>query len=386
MGSAKVTMVEDCAVLEWGLYELKSKTAFQKLYHDTAFTDVTLACEGNGRIEAHRAVLGVSSDFFLDILKETSTGHSLIYLEGVTLEDLQLVKSFVYLGKATVRFAQYGSFAVVAKRMLGSKDGEKHGDKDDRKDGDKDGDKESGSLPAEALKTQYMKLVQEYGKDSDKNPCPPAQDLEPNYEKDEFSIEAKTDIENLKTKVSAKKVRTYKDKTKIYVVCKVCLLNIPKKKIRKHTESVHANSEMKYPCTFPQCGTVLKNTDTFFAHIRAVHSKENQRIMCDQCDFSTKYQGELKRHNRRHTGEMIQCEYCDYSSTKMAVLKQHKESRHLNESYTCEQCGAVKKTEKMLKRHIKIIHDGYCFYCELCNHKSTSGHNMRVHKERVHDK
>ena len=108
-------MEEDGAVIEWGLYDSNSKTAFQKLYHDTAFTDVTLACEGNGRIEAHRAVLGVSSDFFLDILKETSTGHSLIYLEGVTLEDLQLVKSFVYLGKATVRFAQYERFAGVAK-------------------------------------------------------------------------------------------------------------------------------------------------------------------------------------------------------------------------------------------------------------------------------
>ena len=108
-------MEEDGAVLEWALYDSNSKTAFQKLCHDTDFTDVTLACEGNGRIEAHRAVLGVSSDFFLDILKEASTPHSMIYLDGVTLEDLQLIKSFVYLGKATVRFSQYEALLMFRR-------------------------------------------------------------------------------------------------------------------------------------------------------------------------------------------------------------------------------------------------------------------------------
>merc|ERR1712129_41477 len=367
MGSSKATMEEDGAVIEWDLYDSNSKTAFQKLYHDTAFTDVTLACEGNGRIEALRTVLGVSSDFFLDILKETSTGHSLIYLEGVTLEDLQLVKSFVYLGKATVRFAQYESFAGVAKRMLGSKVGDKDGGKDGDKDGDKDGGNESGSKPAEDIKP---KLVKEE----------PLEEAKDNKEKQGLNVSAS----NVKRKYRTSKQTSALERL---ILCKICTVTFPTKlRLRKHMNSVHSNIQLNEPCPFQGCNATLKNKNTLNGHIKMLHTGQTQRFTCDQCDYSTKHRGELMRHNRRHTGDLIQCELCSYSCTRMSLLLEHNESCHLNATYTCEQCVTEKKTKKMLKRHIKIVHEGICFYCELCNYKSTSGYNLRVHKETVHDK
>ena len=182
-------MEEDGAVLEWALYDSNSKTAFQKLYNDTDFSDVTLACEDNGRIEAHRAVLGVSSDFFLNILKETSTPHSLIYLEGVTLEELQLIKSFVYLGKATVRFSQYESFANISKRMLGNTTGKVY-------------DKVSAST--EALEARIEK--QDTGKDDDKESCPTVQADEPKSDKEGSSEKARIYIKKQGVKVSTKEL------------------------------------------------------------------------------------------------------------------------------------------------------------------------------------
>jgi len=391
MGSSKAAMEEDGAVLEWALYDSNSKTAFQKLYNDTDFSDVTLACEDNGRIEAHRAVLGVSSDFFLDILKETSTGHCLIYLEGVTLEDLQLVKSFVYLGKATVRFAQYESFASVAKRMLGSKDGDKDGGKDGGKDGDKDGDKDGG-------KDGDKDGGKDGEKDGDKDGgnesgSKPAEDIKPKLVKEEPLEEAKDNKEKQGLNVSAtnvkRKYRTSKQTSALerLISCKICTVTFPTKlRLRKHMNSVHSNIQLNEPCPYQGCNATLKNKNTLNGHIKMLHTGQTQRFTCDQCDYSTKHRGELMRHNRRHTGDLIQCELCSYSCTRMSLLSEHNESCHLNATYTCEQCGTEKKTKKMLKRHIKIVHEGICFYCELCNYKSTSGYNLRVHKETVHDK
>jgi len=374
MGSSKAAMEEDGAVLEWALYDSNSKTAFQKLYNDTDFSDVTLACEDNGRIEAHRAVLGVSSDFFLNILKETSTPHSLIYLEGVTLEELQLIKSFVYLGKATVRFSQYESFANISKRMLGNTTG-------------KVDDKVSAST--EALEARNEK--QDTGKYDDKESCPTVQSDEPKSDKEGSSEKARIYIKKQGVKVSTKELikkdNTLKraTATEQFIMCRICMLSFPRKyKLRKHMETVHFDLLLNLPCTFPGCDKVLKNKGSLNNHMKSLHREHH--LMCDHCDYSTGLQAELTIHNRKHTGDLKQCEFCSYSCTKMSVLKQHKESRHLNESYTCEQCGAVKKTKVMMRRHMRIVHDGIVFYCELCSHKSTSAHNLRVHKERVHDK
>ena len=61
-------MSDESAVLEWKNYSGTSKDAFQKLYDDLTFTDVTIACEGNHKIEAHKVILTTCSTFFISFL------------------------------------------------------------------------------------------------------------------------------------------------------------------------------------------------------------------------------------------------------------------------------------------------------------------------------
>ena len=69
--------------LEWKNYESISSSSFKNLYDDDLFTDVTLACEGNKKIEAHKVILSACSNFFQEILKDNEHPHPLIYMQGI---------------------------------------------------------------------------------------------------------------------------------------------------------------------------------------------------------------------------------------------------------------------------------------------------------------
>ena len=105
-------------ILEWKVYESTTKSTFRNLYTDEAFADVTLACEGNKKVLAHRVVLSACSDFFKQILQMHPNPHPLIYLQGINTQDLILLKMFMYLGKATVENENMTSFISAAKLFL----------------------------------------------------------------------------------------------------------------------------------------------------------------------------------------------------------------------------------------------------------------------------
>ena len=94
-------MDETGAVLEWKGFDPTTGTAFQNLYADQDFTDVTLACEDNARLEmeARKVILSSCSELFSKILKQNPNLHPLIYLQGVSIRDLELLKSFMYMGR-----------------------------------------------------------------------------------------------------------------------------------------------------------------------------------------------------------------------------------------------------------------------------------------------
>ena len=92
-------MDESGIVLEWKGYESIKELAFQSLYEDQDFADVTLACENDSSLQAHKVILSSCSEFFSKILKQNPSPHPLIYLQGVSNEDLHLLKRFMYIGR-----------------------------------------------------------------------------------------------------------------------------------------------------------------------------------------------------------------------------------------------------------------------------------------------
>ena len=111
-------MGQDGVDLEWKMYESISTNSFRTLYTDTDFTDVTLACEDNKQISVHKVVLSSCSQLLKKILLENPHPHPLIFLQGLTLKDLQQLKRSMYLGVAFVEEPEMKSFLSVSKTFL----------------------------------------------------------------------------------------------------------------------------------------------------------------------------------------------------------------------------------------------------------------------------
>ena len=104
-------------LLEWSQYETFTRNTVQNLLEDTDFSDVTLVCDDNRQIKAHKAILSACSPFFKTILKNNPHQHPLIYLRGVHYEDLQALVFFVYQGRAEVAQENLSRFLAISSEF-----------------------------------------------------------------------------------------------------------------------------------------------------------------------------------------------------------------------------------------------------------------------------
>ena len=81
------------------------------------FTDVTLVCDGDKQVLAHKVILSAASPFFKQILIKNPHQHPLIYLKGVKYCDLISVVNFVYQGEAQLRISDFDSFWSLAEEL-----------------------------------------------------------------------------------------------------------------------------------------------------------------------------------------------------------------------------------------------------------------------------
>jgi hypothetical protein len=91
--------------------------AFRELRQDKDFFDVTLTCEDDQQLEAHKVILSACSPFFRNILRRNPHAHPLLYLKGVKYTDLQSVLNFMNHGEVNVAQEELNSFLAVAEDL-----------------------------------------------------------------------------------------------------------------------------------------------------------------------------------------------------------------------------------------------------------------------------
>ena len=96
--------------LNWNNFQENLNSAFGTPRKDTDLTDVTLACEDDRQIEAHKVVLSVSSPFFENLFKRNKHSHPLVFMRGVKSDVLIAIIDFLYKGEANVFQEQLDSF------------------------------------------------------------------------------------------------------------------------------------------------------------------------------------------------------------------------------------------------------------------------------------
>ena len=110
-------MKDEKLCLKWNYFEENISSAFREFRDNKDFFDVTLACDDEQQIQAHKVILSACSPFFRSVLNRNPHQHPLLYLKGVKYTDLQAVLSFMYQGEVNVAHEELNSFLEVGEDL-----------------------------------------------------------------------------------------------------------------------------------------------------------------------------------------------------------------------------------------------------------------------------
>jgi len=114
------TMSAEKFCLRWNDFESNISSAFRDLKGDKDFFDVSIVCEGEGVIEAHKVILAACSPLFKSILRRMGSSmqnRMFLYLKGVKAVEMEAVMNFMYFGEVNVAQQDLNSFLAVAEEL-----------------------------------------------------------------------------------------------------------------------------------------------------------------------------------------------------------------------------------------------------------------------------
>ena len=103
--------------LKWNDFQENIVSSYHDLRKETDFSDVTLVCEEDSQIEAHRIILTACSPFFSAILKRNKHSHPMIYMRGLKARNLGAVVDFMYHGEANIDQEDIEAFLALGEEL-----------------------------------------------------------------------------------------------------------------------------------------------------------------------------------------------------------------------------------------------------------------------------
>ena len=110
-------MAPGLVTISWDSYTTAVSNTVRNLYSDQDFTDVTIACEGEKQVKAHKVILSASSSFLHSILVENPNEHPVLCLTGVKFDQLQKLVEFIYLGEVKIPEDEVTSFLDLGREL-----------------------------------------------------------------------------------------------------------------------------------------------------------------------------------------------------------------------------------------------------------------------------
>ena len=111
---------EESVAMAWADFPASTLARLKASRGEPEFADVTLACEGEGLVPAHRIVLSAGSSYFQSVLRKVGGqvgGQVVLFLRGVEAQELEAVLAFLYEGQARVERARLPTFLTLASQL-----------------------------------------------------------------------------------------------------------------------------------------------------------------------------------------------------------------------------------------------------------------------------
>ena len=90
---------------------------FKDLHEERKHSDVTLVCDDQTQLKAHKIVLRACSPVLKKIIDDNPSQHPLIYLRGIQSYEMESILQFMYLGEGRFHYGRMGEFMKVAKDL-----------------------------------------------------------------------------------------------------------------------------------------------------------------------------------------------------------------------------------------------------------------------------
>ena len=103
--------------LKWDDFQTNISSSLGHMRKDEDFADVTLTCDGDQKIEAHKVILAASSVFFSKVLKRDKHPHPLLYMKGMNGNQLNAVVDFIYNGEVNIFEENIEEFLLLAEEL-----------------------------------------------------------------------------------------------------------------------------------------------------------------------------------------------------------------------------------------------------------------------------
>ena len=103
--------------LKWNDFQTNITSSFKDLRNDQEFTDVTLVCGDNHKIEAHKVILASASKVFRNIFTESKHPHPLIFIKGTNGTLLSVIIDYIYHGEANLLQDDLENFVELASEL-----------------------------------------------------------------------------------------------------------------------------------------------------------------------------------------------------------------------------------------------------------------------------
>ena len=320
---------------------------FKKLFSSHSYADVTLVSDDNQQMKAHKFILSACSPILDAMLTTNPHPHTLLYMRGIKLLELQAIVEFMYLGMTYVSKNRLVEFMKIAKD-LGIKE---------LTPGDEDETKATNIHPPQ----------EEPSIDTANQEVHPVKDE--NMEKS-FASEAKCgECDKVFSNQAGLKFHIKAIHNGLQFYCEKCEYGTStSQKLKRHQADKHGD---RYFCN--QC----EKKDT---------GNEAETFCCNQCDFHAFVRPELADHKRTiHKKLPFQCSRCEFQTTVKQALFNHKVDEHQEVLFSCQQCDHKASSAPNLKSHKLNVHDGLRYACDQCDYQATQVSSLKQHVRSKHD-
>jgi hypothetical protein len=277
-------------------FEILKEASLKETFNDKSFTDVTLVCNDDKHVAAHRIILSAQSLFFNKIFKVNDKRDILIYLPNISSEELKHILAFIYLGQTDISETDLEKFMIFGKLFE---------------------IKGLLELPPIGDSTNTRKIKEE------------------GFEDESLLISKSL----LKRQPNGK------------FPCDQCeYQSVFRRGVRRHQEAVHLG--IKHACD--ACPKEYADLNDLRMHKKNAH--EGVSYQCDQCNKAYSVHKNLLKHERDHQGINTSCNICEKSFITSNALSHHVRKQHDGYRYICNFCDFKAKRKFNLKEHIGTVH------------------------------